>query len=47
VRDQVAHERTRRRDHPDRHQRAAPRGIWFMHRDMADAGFVERAREGG
>jgi hypothetical protein len=44
VRDEAAHARARRRDHPDRHQRAAPRFIRFVDADVAHAGVGESAR---
>lgn len=47
MRDEAAHALARRRDHPDRHQRAAPRFIWFVDRDVADPGLGERTHEGG
>jgi hypothetical protein len=45
VRDEAAHERARRRDHPDRRQRAVPRFIRFVDADVAHAGVGERARD--
>jgi hypothetical protein len=45
MREQWAHARTRRRDHPDRHERSAPGFIRFVHEHVPHTRGFERASD--